>query len=158
MRLAADGNLDGGPRYGVVGAQLLWGGGLSAVMTGPAARLGRGREIWKEIEFGVFADATDEGGARRQLLQDRCIGVTAIDEEVKLTLTTIGFGIEGLSKGGDLIGGEQAQTRHVSRFSVGSEGFWGGFGRGFRRSRGMAKGDRDHAVDAVGQRDGSGEL
>ena len=52
-------------------------------------------------------------GAGGKPLQDGLIGIAAIHKEVERTLGAMGFGIQGLTKGGDLLGGQQREARQT---------------------------------------------
>jgi hypothetical protein len=86
------------PGDGIVVQDLLGGGSRRAIRLAPSAWLGwEGRGKGK-AEFGIFADASDEGGARGELAQDAAVGVTPVAAHQESAGLRGGLLIQGLTQ------------------------------------------------------------
>jgi hypothetical protein len=64
----------------------------------------------KEVQSGVFADATNEHCLCRELFQNGGIGVSVVYEQMKRAGGVIRLSIESLAQRGDLLGCQQRKT------------------------------------------------
>src|SRR5215471_19936409 len=82
MKRAGDEDFQWGPGHGFIGAQLFRGGSGCAVMPWAPASM-RGGDVFREKEkLGVFANAPDQSGISRKVLQDGLVGVATVDKQL----------------------------------------------------------------------------
>jgi hypothetical protein len=148
------------PGDGIVAQDLFGCRSARAVTLAPSAWLGREGRGKGKAEFGIFADAPDEGGALGELAQHAAVGVTAIAADQEYAGLRGGLLIQGLTHVEE--GGHADLGEGVDLFllAVRLPGFGGRvlFRLGYRRSEFEAHGQGAGGSGRILRSDEEGNL